>query len=258
MRFQVIIPARRQATRLPDKPLLELAGRPLIAHVIARALASRAEAVFVATDDAAIAKAASTAGAEVVMTRADHPSGTDRLAEVVVQRKLPDDLVIVNVQGDEPLMPPTLIDAVAELLARAPEAAAASICTPIHTRAEWLDPNAVKVVMNTAGDALYFSRAPIPFWRDAPADLPDPHAAQATGAFRHLGLYAYRAGWLRQYPDLLRPPMEGLECLEQLRILAAGGRIRMHVAREAPPAGVDTPADLERVRAVLEAQLAGL
>jgi 3-deoxy-manno-octulosonate cytidylyltransferase (CMP-KDO synthetase) len=252
MRFHVVIPARMAASRLPGKPLLDLAGRPLIAHVVDRAQESGAASVTVATDDDRIRAALLPLHVEVQLTSPEHASGTDRIAEVVAHRGWGVDEIVVNLQGDEPLMPPPLIDLVAATLADAAQAAAASLCTPIHAGPELADPNVVKVVMDAKGDALYFSRAVIPWQRDAfrdglPADLAGGHW------YRHLGIYAYRAGLLARYAALPVPAIERVEALEQLRLLHAGERIRMAVVDEAPPAGVDTAADYERVQRVLEA-----
>lgn len=256
MRFRVVIPARMAASRLPGKPLLPLAGRPLIVHVVERARESGAEEVIVATDDARIREALAPLDVAVVMTSPAHASGTDRIAEVVARLGFGAEEIIVNLQGDEPLMPPALIDRVAATLAGAPEAAAASLCTPILAGAELADPNVVKVVLNARADALYFSRAPIPWQRDAfasglPATLP-------PGTWlRHLGIYAYRAGLLARYAALPVPGIEGIEALEQLRLLHAGERIRMAIVEQPPPAGVDTPEDLSRVAAALVAASPG-
>ncbi len=247
--FRVVIPARFGATRLPGKPLLPIAGRPMLAHVHARALESGAEEVVIATDDERIRVAAEGFGATVVMTSANHRSGTDRLAEVAAGRGWAPQTIVVNLQGDEPLMPPRLIGQVAELLACAPDAAMGTLCTPIESAEELADPNAVKVVVDSAGYALYFSRAPIPWDREQFTTTTPPTAGLH---FRHLGLYAYRAGFLARYAQLTPASLEQLESLEQLRVLWHGERIRIAQALELPGAGVDTAADLERVRAWLE------
>lgn len=252
MRFRVLIPARMAASRLPGKPLLPLAGRPLLAHVVARARESGASEVIVATDDERIREALLPFDVTVAMTSPAHASGTDRIAEVVARLGLAPEEIVVNLQGDEPLMPPVLIDRVAGTLAEAPEAAAASLCTPIHAGTELADPNVVKVVLDARGDALCFSRAPIPWHRELfaqglPAELP------GGPWLRHLGIYAWRAGVLARYVTLPVPEIERLEALEQLRLLHAGERIRMAVVAEAPPAGVDTPEDLRRVTMLLAA-----
>lgn len=249
MPFKVVIPARYASARLPGKPLLEIAGRAMIEWVVASAAKSRAEEVWVATDDARIA---ARVGEHAVMTQATHQSGTDRIAEVAHLRGWDEQTIVVNVQGDEPLLPPELIDQVATLLEQDPAADIATLCTPITTLREHMDPNAVKVVMAKSGTALYFSRAPIPFDRDA---APQGVASQTSfaGAHRHLGLYAYRVGALKRLSVLPPSELERIEKLEQLRALQAGMRIVVAVAAAVPPAGVDTPEDLERVRAALTA-----
>ena len=236
--MHVIIPARYASTRLSGKPLLDIAGKPMIQHVVERARASGARTVTVATDDERIRAACEQFGAAVVMTSARHASGTERLAEAIRKLGLGPDEIVVNVQGDEPLMPPTLVRQVAEALAAHADAAVATICTPIRDDAELRNPNVVKVVFDANGYALYFSRAPIPFPRDG--GLPPAH--------RHLGLYAYRAGYVARYVALAPSPYEQAEQLEQLRVLWHGGRIAVHVTDQAPAAGVDSPDDLERVR----------
>jgi 3-deoxy-manno-octulosonate cytidylyltransferase (CMP-KDO synthetase) len=241
----VIIPARFASTRLPGKPLLDIAGQPMILHVLARARESGAARVVVATDDERIRAVVAGYGAEVCMTGAQHQSGTDRIAEVIAQLRLPSEAIVVNLQGDEPLMPPALIRDVAALLAAHPDAAMASACHAIHEREALMNPNVVKVVTDAAGYALYFSRAPIPWPRDA-------MATGATGpvqAQRHIGLYAYRAGFVQRYAAWPPCPLESLEALEQLRVLWHGERIIMHQASAAPAAGVDTLQDLQQVRA---------
>lgn len=249
--FKVAIPARYGASRLPGKPLLPLAGRPMIAHVCERALASGAETVIVCTDDRRIADAVRDLPVRAVLTAPEHPSGTARIAEMVDRLRLDDDEIIVNLQGDEPLMPPRLIGQVAAALAEDTHAAVATCCTPIHDRAELFDPHAVKVVPDGNGRALYFSRAPIPFARDAFAEAEAP---LPEGPFyRHIGLYAYRAGFLRHYVRWPVSPLETLESLEQLRVLWHGAAIRVLQTAEAPAAGVDTSADLARVEALLAA-----
>ncbi len=245
--FVVVIPARFASTRFPGKPLAELHGKPMVAHVIDRARESGAEEVVVATDDRRIAEAASNCGCAVAMTQASHATGTDRIAEVVVQRGWDDDVVVVNAQGDEPLLPPELIRDVANTLEAHPEAAIATACHPIVDVAEFLDSNAVKVVFDNHGYALYFSRAPIPWPRDSfasdrsglPENLP---------AHRHIGIYAYRCGFLRKYSQLEPAAIERFESLEQLRALANGYRIAVSVKAHAPPPGIDTPDDLDRAR----------
>ncbi len=244
--FTVVIPARRAATRLPDKPLLDIGGKPMVVRVAERAAQSRAARVLVATDDDEIAKVCKEHGFEAVLTRADHASGTDRLAEVVTGLGLPDGEVIVNVQGDEPLIPAVLINQCASVLHESADCAIATACHRLENRADLLNPNFVKVVTTQSGRALYFSRAPIPWQRDS---TDDPAAALAV-ARRHIGLYAYRAGFLRRYGSLAPAPQEQLEKLEQLRALWHGFQIAVFEALEVPEGGVDTQEDLERVRAV--------
>lgn len=250
MAFRVVIPARYAASRLPGKPLLPLAGRPMIAHVHDCARRSGAQTVIVATDDARIAQAARDFGADVRMTADTHRSGTDRLAEVVAAEGWADDTIVVNLQGDEPLMPPACIRQVAEALAAHPEADVATLCTPVHHPAELFDPHVVKVVRDAADHALYFSRAPIPWHRDEFAGDPDTLPAD-TPFLRHIGLYAYRAGYLRDYVTAAPAPLERAESLEQLRVLWHGGRIVVPVAEAIPGPGVDTPDDLARVERIL-------
>jgi 3-deoxy-manno-octulosonate cytidylyltransferase (CMP-KDO synthetase) len=255
--FVALIPARLASTRLPDKPLADIGGLPMVVRVAECAARSGARRVAVATDSERIAQAVRAAGFEAVPTRADHPSGTDRLAEAAERMGLEDAAIVVNVQGDEPLMPPRLIAAVAARLVESSDCAIATAAHPITDRADYLSPHVVKVVTDRRGRALYFSRAPIPFERDAlPSAGAAPEQAVSSGLaqvglpLRHLGIYAYRVGFLRRYPLLEPSPIERLESLEQLRALWHGEAITVHQATEAPPAGVDTPADLERVRAV--------
>lgn len=254
-RFRVAIPARYASTRLPGKPLRLLAGRPLLQHVHQRALASGALEVVIATDDPRIREVAEGFGAAVCMTAPEHPSGTDRLAEVANRRGWPDDDIIVNLQGDEPQMPASLVRQVAAALEECPEAGIATACARIRRLDEVFDPNVVKVVRDARNDASYFSRAPIPWHREAfaigvggSADPPDDGAAY----FRHIGIYAYRAAVLRRYPRLAPAPAEQAESLEQLRALWHGIRIHVIEATEAPPPGIDTEADLARVAAEFE------
>ncbi len=236
--MHVIIPARYASTRLPGKPLLDIAGKPMIRHVVESARASGTRSVTVATDDDRIRAACEQFGVAVVMTSARHGSGTERLAEAIRKLGIGPGEIVVNVQGDEPLMPPALVRQVAEALAAHAGAVVATVGAPIRDDAELRNPNVVKVVFDANGYALYFSRAPIPFPRDG--GLPPAH--------RHLGLYAYRAGYVAQYVALAPSPYEQAEQLEQLRVLWHGGRIAVHVTDQAPPAGVDSPEDLERVR----------
>lgn len=247
MSYTVVIPARMASTRLPGKPLADIHGMPMVLRTAQRAAASRAASIIVATDDLRVQAACAPAGVRVVMTAASHPTGTDRLAEVVTVLDLPDDAVVVNLQGDEPLIEPALLDAVAALLTAHPEAAIAT-CAARMTGAESLfNPNAVKVVCDQRGYALYFSRAPIPWARDALASG-GQHMAEGLPALHHIGLYALRAGFLREYPTLAQTPLERFEALEQLRALEHGHRIVVHICDGHPAAGVDTPEDLARVR----------
>ena len=253
MDFKVVIPARFGASRLPGKPLRDLAGRPLVQHVFERARASGAE-VVVATDDARIEQACTAFGATVCMTAPEHASGTARIAEVVARHGWSDDAVVVNLQGDEPLMPPELLRDVAADLDTHADADVATLATPLHDGADLASPNVVKVVTDAAGYALYFSRAPVPWDRDRFAAAGGPAAAGPGAAHRrHVGLYAYRAGYLRRYVELEPSPLEAIESLEQLRVLWHGGRIHVSDARAVPGHGVDTEADLARVAALLAA-----
>lgn len=248
--FIVAIPARYASTRLPGKPLQPIAGMPMVLHVARRALAAGAAQVVVATDDARIADALRGSDVRVVMTRNDHASGSDRLAECAETLGWPDDAVIVNLQGDEPLAPPSGIRAVADVLVQS-GAPMATLATPVADIEEFLNPNCVKVVRAADGHALYFSRAPVPWPRDAFARTRERLPADAN-CLRHIGIYAYRAGFLRRFAKLAPTPLERTEWLEQLRALEHGFRIAVRVAPEAFPAGVDTPEDLERVRKLLE------
>ena len=249
--FTVVIPARYASTRLPAKPLADIAGRPMVVRVADRAAESGAKAIWIATDHADIAAAARAAGVDVMLTRADHPSGTDRIAEVATRLGLADDEIVVNVQGDEPLMPPALISAVAAMLETHGDAAIATACHAISSEADYFNPNIVKLVRDERGYALYFSRAPIPYARDALAgrfSATDAGLPTALPALRHIGIYAYRVRFLRAYAGLPPLAIERFEALEQLRALAHGYRIAVAIAENAPPAGVDTPADLDAVR----------
>ncbi|MGJ7457027.1 3-deoxy-manno-octulosonate cytidylyltransferase [Halomonas sp. MA07-2] len=255
--FIAVIPSRYASSRLPGKPLAQIAGQPMVAHVWRRACESRATRVVVATDDARIEKALAALGAEVLMTRADHPSGTDRLAEVAERLGLADDAVLVNVQGDEPLIPPTLIDQVADRLFDDPDASIATLAEAISDVESLFNPNVVKVVRALSGRALYFSRAPLPWDReawDSDAFAMRPELLETDAWLRHIGLYAYRAGFLAEYRDWTPSPLEHLEQLEQLRALHHGHAIQVALAREPHPAGVDTVEDLARVRGLLEAK----
>jgi 3-deoxy-manno-octulosonate cytidylyltransferase (CMP-KDO synthetase) len=239
----VIIPARYASTRLPGKPLADVAGKPLIQRVHDCAVKTGATQVVIATDDDRIRQAAEGFGARVVMTSAAHRSGTDRLAEVIEQLAIDAGEIVVNLQGDEPLMPAELMRAVAEKLASHKEAQVATACHAIHDRETLTNPNVVKVVCDTRGYALYFSRAAIPW----PRDMMAGKGGAAIQAYRHIGLYAYRAGFVRRYASWPPCPPEEAEQLEQLRVLWYGERIVVHEARQMPEAGVDTPEDLERV-----------
>lgn len=246
--FVVVIPARLASSRLPDKPLVPIAGRPLIAHVVERARESRASRVIVAADDERVLRVARDAGAEAVFTDADLPSGTDRIAAVAAAEGWGDESLVVNLQGDEPLTPGDLLDDLAALLAESPEAEMATLGVPLTSPADLHDPNQVKLVTDDRGRALYFSRAPIPFDREAERA---GRAPDASAAVRHLGLYAYRAGFLRRMSATAPSRLEQLEQLEQLRALAMGAYIRVGLRGEAHPPGVDTPADVQRVEAAL-------
>lgn len=247
--FSVVIPARYASTRLPGKPLLDIAGLPMVVQVWHRAGDSAAQRVVIATDDARIESAAVAAGAEVCMTRADHESGTDRLAEVADQMRWDDDHIVVNVQGDEPLIPAPVIEQVAQLLAEDPQAGMATLYEPMTELEDIQDPNIVKLVSDREGRALYFSRAPIPWARDG---WNEASAAEAMYR-RHIGLYAYRVSFLRQFVSWPPAALEQIERLEQLRALENGVRIRVAAACAEVPAGVDTQADLDAVRALLSA-----
>jgi 3-deoxy-manno-octulosonate cytidylyltransferase (CMP-KDO synthetase) len=251
MAFTVLIPARLASTRLPDKPLADIAGRPMVVRVAEAARRSAAQRVVVATDSTAVAQACTRHGVDAVLTRADHASGSDRLAEACVALGLDGADAVVNLQGDEPLIAPSMIDACAALLDRRPDCAMATVAHEIDDLAEFTSPHVVKVVTDSGGRALYFSRATIPWWRDGFAAglqaLPEPRP------LRHVGLYAYRAGFLRRFPGLAPSPLERLESLEQLRVLWHGERIAVHVSAERPGPGVDTPEDLARVRAIFAA-----
>jgi 3-deoxy-manno-octulosonate cytidylyltransferase (CMP-KDO synthetase) len=248
--FTVLIPARYASTRLPGKPLADIAGKPMVVRVAERAQASGASRVVVATDDARVRDAVLAHGHSACMTRDDHATGTDRLSEAARLLGLADDEIVVNVQGDEPLLDAALIKGMAALLAAKPEAAIATACHPIDDIAEAFNPNVVKVVLDAAGYALYFSRATIPWARDAfaagdaktlPPDLP---------LYRHYGLYAYRVSFLRAFPALAPAPIERFEALEQLRALWHGYRIAVEITHGTPAPGIDTPADLARVREI--------
>jgi 3-deoxy-manno-octulosonate cytidylyltransferase (CMP-KDO synthetase) len=239
LKFQVIIPARHASTRFPGKPLAELAGRPMVVHVCERAKKSGAAAVHVATDDERIAKAVRAHGHSAIMTRADHPSGTDRLAEAARKLKLKDSDVVVNVQGDEPLIAPALIRRVGQVLAKK-KAEVSTACHAIHDEASLASPNVVKVALDREGYALYFSRSRIPFPREGGAEC-----------YRHAGIYGYRVSFLKRFSRLGVSPLEKAEALEQLRVLWHGFRIAVVVSETEIPPGVDTPQDLEAVRRMI-------
>jgi 3-deoxy-manno-octulosonate cytidylyltransferase (CMP-KDO synthetase) len=247
--FRVVIPARFASTRLPGKPLADICGKPMIVRVMERCIASGASEVLVATDDEQVLASVQAAGGQALMTRADHASGTDRLAEVVEVLGWGDDDIVVNVQGDEPLIDIALIRMVAETLAADTEAAISTAAHPFHDAESFFNPNVVKVVCDARGHALYFSRAPIPWARD---DLARTRAVLPVGlpVLRHVGIYAYRAGFLKRYARLAPSPLEQWEALEQLRAMWHGHRIAVTVVSEVPAAGFDTPEDLARVRAV--------
>ena len=253
MTFVVVIPARYASSRLPGKALADIAGKPMVVHVAERARESGATEIIVATDDNRIMDAVAAHGCEAMMTRPDHASGTDRIAEVAIARAWSPDRIVVNVQGDEPRIPAALIRSVAAQLDENRDAAIATACHRIHSATEMFDPNAVKVALDKDGYASYFSRAPIPYARDAfkadtsrlPPDLP---------AYRHLGLYAYRCSFLQVYASLTPAPTEQFEALEQLRALWHGYRIGVAITDLAPEPGVDTPADLEKMRRAFSAR----
>lgn len=273
--FVAVVPARLGSTRLPNKPLVDIGGRPMVVHVAERARRSGASRVIVATDSQQVHDVVAAHDFTVLLTRADHPSGTDRLAEVASRMGWPDDTIVVNVQGDEPLIDPVLIGDVARHLAEHPDCAIATAAHQVRARDEIFDPNAVKVVVDARGVALYFSRAPIPWFRDAYGAGPGAPSAPASDGrsgsngvtanvdtadhdipgpvYRHIGIYAYRAGFLRRYPALAVSPLERAESLEQLRAIWHGERIAVKITESAPPPGVDTPEDLARARAAFAA-----
>ena len=248
-KFYVVIPARYASTRLPGKPLLDIAGKPMVIHVADRARLSGAVQIVVATDDLRIVEAAKQHGYYAMLTRADHVSGTDRIAEVASREGWQDDAIVVNVQGDEPLIDPALISEVAATLANNKEAVMATACHGIHNKADFINPNIVKVVLDRQGHALYFSRAPIPYPRDAfageselPSDMP---------VYRHIGIYAYRTKFLNQYAHIPPAAIEQFESLEQLRVLYQGYKIAVAITDNAPVTGVDTENDLAYVRSLM-------
>jgi len=242
MSYTVLIPARLASSRLPNKPLADIAGVPMVVRVAQRVSGAGAKQVVVAADSPLILKACHAHGVHAVLTRTDHASGSDRLAEACHLLDLDGEDIVVNVQGDEPLMDPTLVSAVATLLQNTPVASISTAAHAIDSIADFHNPNIVKVVCDGAGLAHYFSRAPIPFPRDLPSQLPNPKP------LRHIGIYGYRVGFLRQFPTLVQAPTELTESLEQLRAMWHGHRIAVHVTEHAPGPGVDTPEDLARVR----------
>lgn len=248
--FVVLIPARYASTRLPGKPLADIGGKPMVVRVAENARRSGAARVVIATDDTRIRDAASAHGVEACLTRSDHPTGTDRLAEAAAALALDAEAIVVNVQGDEPLLAPALIARVATLLASRPDAAIATACHAIHDVGEAFNPNVVKVVLDARGNALYFSRATIPWARDAFAGETPEGLPRGLPLYRHYGLYAYRVEFLRRFPALEPAPIERFEALEQLRALWHGERIVVEIAKSTPAPGVDTPDDLDRVRAL--------
>ena len=250
MTFTVLIPARMASSRLPDKPLADLAGLPMVVRVAHRANESSASRVVVATDDARVLAACQSHGVEAVMTRSHHLSGSDRLAEACEILKLKDQEIVVNVQGDEPLIAPESIDAVAKLLATRDDCSMSTLAHAIDVVEEFSSPHVVKVVLDVRDTALYFSRAPIAWWRDGFSD--GIHHLPSHAPLRHVGLYAYRVAFLRVFPQLTPAPLEMLESLEQLRALWHGHRIAVHVSEHAPGPGIDTPDDLARVRRFFE------
>ncbi|HEX2011353.1 MAG TPA: 3-deoxy-manno-octulosonate cytidylyltransferase [Roseateles sp.] len=251
MSFTVIVPARLASTRLPGKPLADIHGLPMIVRVAQRAALSQARQVVVATDASEVRAACEAHGVRALMTRADHASGSDRLAEACELLGLDGRELVVNVQGDEPLIAPAMIDACAALLQQREDCVMSTVAHALDAtpegQAEFANPNVVKLVADARGTALYFSRAPIPWWRDGQGQS----GFKPGAALRHVGLYAYHAGFLRRFPTLAASPLEQIESLEQLRVLWHGERIAVHVSAEKPGPGVDTPEDLERVRALI-------
>ncbi|MDO8412233.1 MAG: 3-deoxy-manno-octulosonate cytidylyltransferase [Gallionellaceae bacterium] len=249
MNFNVVIPARLGSTRLPNKPLASIAGKPMVVRVAEQAAKSGAQQIWIAADHPSIIAAAQEHGWQACLTSSKHESGTDRIAEVVTQLQWPDDTIVVNVQGDEPLIPPQLIQAVAQHLYDHPECAMSTACHAIHDEHTMRNPNVVKAVLDKQGNALYFSRAPIPYPRDLFAQgaaLPEN-----LGVLRHIGIYAYRASFLRAFSQLAPAPIEKIEALEQLRALWHGYQIGVTISADVPPGGVDTEQDLHRVRQIL-------
>ena len=248
MSFTVLIPARLASTRLPNKPLADIGGAPMVVRVAQRALKSGASQVVIATDSQEVIERCADFGIRAVLTRGDHPSGSDRLAEACDILGLPDDALVVNVQGDEPLIDPGLIDAVASLLSARPDCAMSTAAHAIDELADVQNPNIVKVVLDARQTALYFSRSPIPAARDFAGQAWWKSGSALPKPLRHVGIYAYRVGFLRLFPTLPQAPMEQLESLEQLRALWHGHRIAVHITDTAPGIGIDTPEDLIQVR----------
>ncbi len=250
MSFTVLIPARLASTRLPNKPLADIGGLPMVVRVAQRVsgieLAEARIRVVVAADSNEIVSACRSHHIEAIMTRTNHASGSDRLAEACELLELGDEEVVINVQGDEPLIAPALVESVAQLLIKRPEASMSTAAHPIQTELDFNNPNVVKVLVDIRGMALCFSRSPVPYWRDKPGRMPNP------APLRHIGIYGYRVGFLRQFPALPQAPMEMAEALEQLRALWHGYRIAVHITQDIPGAGVDTPEDLERVRRLFQ------
>lgn len=250
VRFKVVIPARYASTRLPAKPLLDIAGKPMIAHVCERASEAQADEIIIATDDERIVEAVAKLGFQAVMTRKNHESGTERIAEIAEKFAWSDETIIVNLQGDEPLLPANYIRQVAHALASQSQAGIATLAANIDDSTEMFNPNAVKVALDKNGYALYFSRAPIP-WNRVEFSIPPPSNFQTQG-LRHIGLYAYRVDFLKKYCEWESSPLEKIEALEQLRILWHGEKIFVQTVEKTPPAGVDTFDDLQRVRKVMQ------
>ncbi len=252
MQFHIIIPARYASSRLPGKPLRQLAGKSILQHVYEQASKSKASSIIIATDDERIQQTAEAFGAEVCMTSSEHNSGTERLAEVIEKKAFAENEIILNLQGDEPLMPSVCIDQVASLLQSQPECKMASLCEAITNAEDLFDPNVVKVVLNRHKQAIYFSRATIPWHRDAFAKSKTEIPKSTDPFYRHIGLYAYRAGFVKQYLKLPASPLEKIESLEQLRVLWHDYKIAMAVASQSPGPGIDTEADLKQAERLLE------
>lgn len=254
MNFIAIIPARLASTRLPNKPLADIMGKPMIVRTAEQVKKSGATAIYIATDNQQVADVVHHYGFESLMTQSDHPTGTDRLAEAIDLLQLKDEEVVVNIQGDEPLIRPDIINAVAAQLQQRPNVAIATVATHYERDADFFNPNSVKVVCGLSGQALYFSRAPIPWDRDAMQQNSNK-MANKLGALKHIGIYAYRVSFLRQFPNLPRGPLELHESLEQLRALENGYSISVYISPTAPAHGVDTVADLDKVREIFKNRL---